>query len=156
MIATGDRPVTRGSWIEGLLQRETLPVLEASLSFAHQRQLTIGHNIANVNTPYYKREVLPDNRFRGILEDAIRDRNANHWNEFSPGGGFDLRWDRNYVLANRIPGRDQGPERHDENNVVIEHEMADLAKNTLYIQTLQQLYKKQTSQLKMALRDRMG
>jgi len=151
-----DRPVTRGSWIEGLLQRETLPVLDAAMSFAHQRQMTINHNIANVNTPYYKREVLPDNRFRDALQDALREREDFHWNEFAPRDSLDLRWDRNYALANRIPGRDQGPERHDENNVVIEHEMAELAKNTLYMQTLQQLYKKHTGQLKMALRDRMG
>ena len=152
----GARPVTRGSWIEGLMQRETMPVLEAAMSFAHQRQLAIGHNIANVNTPDYQREVLPDKRFREALTDAIRDRDRNHPTEFTPSGGLDLEWDRNYVRANMLHGRPQGPERHDENNVVIEHEMADLAKNTLYMQTLQQLYRKHTSQLKMALRDRIG
>ena len=148
--------ITRGSWIEGLMQRETMPVLEAGMAFAHQRQLTIGHNIANVNTPYYKRQALPDNRFRRALDDALREREDFHWNEFTPRSGMDLRWDQNYVQANRIPGHDRGPERHDENNVVIEHEMADLAKNTLYMQTLQTLYKKHTSQFKMALRDRIG
>ena len=151
-----NRPVTRGSWIEGLLQREALPVLEAAMAFAHQRQLAIGNNIANVNTPDYKREVLPDNRFGQVMADAIREREDIHWNEFSPRGDFQIRWDGNYAHASRIPGRDQGPERHDENNVVIEHEMAELAKNTLYMQTLQQLYKKNTGQLKMALRDRIA
>ena len=146
------------SWIGGILQRESLPVLEAAMSFAHQRQALISHNIANVNTPLYKRQALDDNRFRATLRNAIDEREDWHWNRFSPRDEFTLAWSRNSnaVHARVLPGQDQGPERHDRNTVVIEHELADLAKNTLYMQSLQQLYKKFTGQVKMAVRERIG
>ena len=145
----------RTSWIGGLLQREPMPVLESAMSYAHQRQLTISHNIANVETPDFKREVLPDREFKETLERAIGEREDRHWNRFEPQAGGDFYWDKNFVRARMRLGRDQGPERHDENNVVIEHEMAELAKNTLYMQTMQQLYKKHSSMLKIALRERI-
>lgn len=144
-------------WIEGLIQRESAPVLEAAMGFAFQRHLNIMNNIANVETPMYKRKVLPEERFRKAMQDALNDRYQNHWNEFTPRDQVGIRFYQNHIpLAYNNEGREWGPERHDENNVVIEKEMADLAKNSAYMEALQQLFKNKTNGLKAALRDRVA
>lgn len=145
------------TWVGSLFQRETIPVLEAAMGFAHQRQLAIQHNIANVNTPDFKRRTLPEDSFQRTLERAIENRRKHHWPEWRIDNTADVRFDGNYPqFARDAHGRDFGPERHDENNVVIEKEMVDLEKNTLYMEALQQLYKNKTSGLKSALRDRVA
>ena len=144
-------------WVEGLIQRESVPVLEAAMGFAFQRHLNIMNNIANVETPYYKRKTLPEGKFQRIMQEALDRRYQHHWNKFEPRGEFGVDF-----YANHLPnvrnheGREWGPERHDENNVVIEKEMADLAKNAAYMEALQQLFKNKTSGLKAALRDRVA
>ncbi len=144
-------------WIEGLIQRESVPVFEAAMGFAFQRHLNIMNNIANVETPYYKRKVLPEKKFHAALQDALNERYREHWNEFTPRDAMGVRFYQNHLpYAMNHEGGEFGPERHDENNVVIEKEMADLAKNSLYMEALQQLFKNKTSGLKGALRDRVA
>ena len=144
-------------FIEGLIQRESAPVLEAAMQFAFQRHLNIMNNIANVETPYYKRKVLPEGKFQEAMQKALDDRKNHHWNEFSPNSVPGVRFYQNHLpYATNREGMEFGPERHDENNVVIEKEMADLAKNSLYMEALQQLFKNKTSGLKNALRDRVA
>lgn len=144
-------------WIEGLIQRESAPVLEAAMGFAFQRHLNIMNNIANVETPYYKRKVLPEEKFKKCMQNALDDRRKNHWNEFTPQNAPGVRFYMNHlVMAGIDEGREFGPQRHDENTVVIEKEMADLAKNSTYMETLQQLFKAKTNGLKDALKDRVA
>ena len=138
--------------INGLLQRESLPVLEAAMGFAHHRQLAIMNNIANVDTPEFKRRVLPEEGFKQCLEDAIAERYRSHWNEFRVRDGMDVRFSGTYPVPRFPEGRDWGPMRHDESNVVIEKEMVDLAKNSMFMETLQKLFKSKTSGIKAALR----
>lgn len=144
-------------FIEGLIQRETAPLLEAAMGFAFQRHLNIMNNIANVETPYYKRRVLPEESFKNAMQNALDDRYRNHWNEFTPKGEHGVDFYLNHLPRARYEqGQEWGPERHDENNVVIEKEMADLAKNSAYMEALQQLFKSKTNGLKSALRDRVA
>lgn len=146
-----------GVWIEGLIQRETVPVLEAAMGFASQRHQTIMHNIANVETPYFKRKAMPEESFKRSMQKALDARYQRHWNEFTPHSTIDLRYTQNhYPVPYWHEGREYGPERHDENNVVIEKEMADLAKNSLFMESLQQLFRSKTNGLKSALRDRVA
>lgn len=144
-------------FIEGLIQRETAPLLESAMSFAFQRHLNIMNNIANVETPYYKRKVMPEASFKKAMENALEDRYKHHWNEFTPRPEHDVDFYLNHLpRARSFEGKEWGPERHDENNVVIEKEMADLAKNSAYMEALQQLFKSKTNGLKSALRDRVA
>lgn len=143
-------------WIGGLLQRESMPVLEASMAMAHRRQLLISNNIANVETPHYQRQGLPDGRFLSQLRRACRDREDRHWNDFAPGGDFSVRWRGNYATGRTLEPEDRGPLRHDENNVNLEQEMGDLAKNTMFMTALQRLYKSQAQLWHSALRDRVA
>ncbi|MCC8180385.1 MAG: hypothetical protein LIP23_05690 [Planctomycetes bacterium] len=144
-------------FIEGLIQRESVPLLEAAMGFAFQRHLNIMNNIANVETPYYKRRVMPEEKFQKAMQDALDDRYNRHWNEFRPYDKPGVRFYANHLpIAGPTEGREFGPERHDENTVVIEKEMADLAKNAAYMEALQQLFKNKTTGLKNALRDRVA
>jgi flagellar basal-body rod protein FlgB len=146
-----------GVWVEGLLQRESLPVLESAMGFAFQRHLNIMNNIANVETPYYKRKVLPEEKFSRIMQEALDRRYQNHWNKFEPRGEFGVDfYGVTRPAVRNMEGQEWGPERHDENNVVIEKEMSDLAKNAAYMEALQQLYRNKTDGLKAALRDRVA
>ena len=70
------------TWVESLFQRETVPLLEASLGFAHHKHLAIMNNIANVENPFYKRLDVPEREFQRLLREAIDERRARHVNEF--------------------------------------------------------------------------
>lgn len=144
------------SWISSLFASETLPVLEGSMGFAHARHKAIQNNIANVENPYYKRQDVPEADFRVAMERAIERREIGRHDRFDVyGRGTHLRFSDNYPVVRRGRGLDWGPERHDENTVVIEKEMADLAKNTLYMETLQRLFKKKTDQMTAAASERV-
>mgnify|MGYP001810240842 CR=1 FL=1 len=144
--------------IEGLFQRESVPVMDAALGMAMKRQQAIMNNIANVETPYYKRQTTPDTEFNQMLQEAIDNRRNSHPSRFVMDGSFNIDVTRRGTKAEPAPmdGEDFGTERHDQNNVVIEKEMADLSKNTLYIQTMQQLLKKKYVMLRTAARERVG
>ncbi|MBN2713922.1 MAG: hypothetical protein JXR97_16000 [Planctomycetes bacterium] len=142
------------SWISGLFQSETLPVLESTMGFAYQKQLAIMNNIANVETPYYKRQDVPEKQFLAALSDAVEKRATQHPNSFEIRGDFDISFiDNHYPVVRAMKGSEFGPERHDENSVVIEKEMAELAKNTMALESTQRLYKKKMQMLRSSLRD---
>ena len=138
------------AWIETLFQREVTPVLEAGMGFAHQKQLVIANNIANADTPYYRRQTVPEDEFTESLIDAIERRRAYHPKTFAPEGKLDLNWYGTFPQMRMFDGIESGPERHDENSVIIEQEMADQAKNELKMSAMQQLFKKHMTMLKEA------
>jgi flagellar basal body rod protein FlgB len=91
------------------------------------------------------------------MQNALDERRRSHWNEFTPRNTLGVRFYQNHLpIAYNNQGLEWGPERHDENNVVIEKEMADLAKNSAYMEALQQVFKNKTMGLKAALRDRVA
>ncbi|NLW07551.1 MAG: flagellar basal body rod protein FlgB [Clostridia bacterium] len=108
-------------------------VLERALAAASLRQRTIAHNIANINTPGYKRQ---DVSFASKLSRALgleprlplRRTNPAHL----PAAGLDI---------NPEVYRDNSTSmRNDGNNVDIEREMVDLVQNTInYNFAVQQL-----------------
>lgn len=141
-----------------LLQRESVPVLDAALSFAHQKHNVIMNNIANVNTPYYKRQDVAEGEFQEALSDALERRRMFHPSRFVARDTRHVEFTHGGMVpqAEVMPGAEFGPERHDENSVVIEQEMAELAKNSLRIESLQRLLKKKYTMLKASLRDRIA
>lgn len=139
-----------------MFQQESVPVLDAALSFAHQREKVIMNNIANVETPYYKRQGLPEEEFQKALISAIEERRTQHPADFLIRDTKNISFEfGQFPKASVRPGNEYGPERHDENSVVIEKEMADLAKNSLYTEALQRLLKKKYTMLSTSLRDRV-
>lgn len=141
-------------FIDRIFQSETLPVLEAGMGFAHQKHLVIMNNIANVETPYYKRQSLPEGSFQKSLRDAIHKRETETPGRLDLKPGIDVRFHGTYPHMRMFNGKESGPERHDENSVVIEREMADLAKNQLKLSAMQRLYRKKLDLMRSSLRDR--
>lgn len=144
------------AWIDKVMTRECLPVLESGMGFAHQKALVIANNIANVETPEYRRETVPEDQFYEALRDAIHDRDEYRTGNLDLSEQFDVRFEGHYPHMRLFDGKEYSPERHDENTVTIEHEMADLTKNALKMQAMQQLYKKNLTVFRAALRDRVA
>ncbi len=145
------------AWIDRLLRSETLPVLEASMGFAQQRHLVLMNNIANIETPFYKRQDVAEGQFLGELRRAIEERRQRHGGDLQMNSTRDIRFeDGAYPRAMRIAGREWGPERHDENSVTVEKEMAELAKNALHMEILQRLFKQKLTTYRSALRERVA
>ena len=130
------------AWIDSIFQRESLPALEAGMGFAFQKNLVISNNIANVDTPDYYRQTLPEDEFTESLIEAIDQREEYHPNSFQPDNKLDLQYQGNYPRMRMFNGKEYSVERHDENSVNLETEMLDMAKNQLKMSAMQRLYKK--------------
>ncbi len=109
-----------------------MQILEQGIDGASKRQSHISNNIANADTPGYKRE---DIDFKSALRKMA-----------GPERGHSLSKTRNNHLAGRQnynSGLNNFKERNtsfrvDGSNVDIEREMAEMAKNNVYFDTLAQ------------------
>ncbi|MFP4016017.1 MAG: flagellar basal body rod protein FlgB [Halanaerobiales bacterium] len=105
--------------------------LQKGLDGSSQRQRSLNNNVANVDTPNYKRK---DVDFISTLrKETVTKRKArllttdNNHIPFK-NSSYQFRG----VQANNTSGRNDG------NNVEIDHEMAEIAKNNIYYNTLVQ------------------
>lgn len=106
----------------------TIGTLEKSLTYATEKNRTIANNIANVDTPNYKSKNV---EFKNVLEKTIGRSNqtkrthpqhiAFHEDANQP---FIIKENKNLTF------------NHNGNNVDIDREMAELAKNQLTYQAL--------------------
>lgn len=111
---------------------QVMQILEQGIDGASRRQSHISNNIANADTPEYKRE---DIDFKSALRKLA-----------GPERGLSLSRTRNDHLAGKDisnSGLNNFKERNssfrvDGNNVDIEREMAEMAKNNIYFNTLTQ------------------
>ena len=107
---------------------QTFGVLHRGLDCAALRQQTIANNIANVNTPHYKRKEVT---FEGELHRAL------YGPQPIPAQRTDerhLKFKGQVSLSEVVPKINVESEtfsRNDENNVDINQEMAELAKNNM-------------------------
>ncbi|MCF3942439.1 flagellar basal body rod protein FlgB [Oceanobacillus alkalisoli] len=102
----------------------TISNLERSLDYASARNRTISNNIANVDTPNYKSQ---DVVFKHVLTDAMSNqiqakRTDPRHIPFSGETGTNYQ-----VVANN-----NTTYNHNGNNVDIDREMTELAKNQIY------------------------
>ena len=122
--------------IQGLFNSGSMPALEELVSFTGSRHEVILHNIANLSTPNFRPREMPVSEFQEALGRAIDERRAEQdrggggpaepldMPEF-PQPGFDSRFP---------PHHDRTPENilfHDRNNRSLEHQMQNLAENTM-------------------------
>ena len=106
----------------------TIRTLENSLDYASAKNQTISNNISNADTPNYKTK---DVVFKNVLNDAMsssfkaKRTNEKHIRFNSAGHSQIMITAKNNTLYN-----------HNGNNVDIDKEMAELAKNQIYYQAL--------------------
>lgn len=126
--------------IQNLLGKSS--ILEKSLDAAWLRNDVIAQNIANDDTPMYKRK---DVVFEDVLNDSINNLEAKvtdkrhiPFNSSEPGDMEPHIIQANSDVSMRIDG----------NNVDIDNEMASLAKNTIKYNTLVQMINSNYSKIK--------
>ena len=133
---TLERVIRERMWntamLEQIVGNRALDVMQRGMEAANLRQEVISHNIANVNTPNFKKSNV-------VFEDLL----AKELDLDAEGG---LKVVRTHDRHMPIPFRgralakielDQSSSmRYDKNNVDIDVEMASLAKNSLYFNAL--------------------
>jgi flagellar basal-body rod protein FlgB len=111
-------------------------VLAKCLDAAAVRHKVIANNIANVETPGYKRsEVLFEDHLKQVLEGADRRLVKRRVRELEP-----------VVTTDTL-----SPSRPDGNNVSIDREMADLAKNSLRYEAAVQILNLKNAMIRTVL-----
>jgi flagellar basal-body rod protein FlgB len=131
------------------LFKPSLSVLERSLDTAALRQKVIANNIANVDTPYFKRSEV---RFEDVLQDAIGETKFNG-----------LRTNSKHLQIGRGVPRDIMPEvvvddktfyNNNKNNVDIDLEMSQMSKNSMRYNVLVERMGKELKGLRTAIEGR--
>jgi flagellar basal-body rod protein FlgB len=121
-------------------------MLEKALDAAWMRNETIANNIANVNTPGFKKSYV---RFEELLTDAVdkfQISGIKKDEKFLPIGK-----DTKFTVSPQIVREEFTSMRRDENNVDIDVEMAELAKNTIKYNALIAQMSKEFSKIKLAI-----
>lgn len=107
----------------------TIRTLENSLDYATTKNRTISNNIANIDTPNYKAK---DVVFKNVLNEAISSSftgKRTHPKHISFGTGTTNHSFQTITKSDTIYN-------HNGNNVDVDKEMAELAKNQIYYQSL--------------------
>jgi len=124
-------------------------ILEKALDAAWMKNETISNNIANVNTPGYKKsyvkfeELMSDAAFKFQISGIKKDE------KFLPIGK-----DTKETVVPEIVQEDFTSMRRDGNNVDVDVEMAELAKNSIKYNALIAQMSKEFSKIKMAINGR--
>lgn len=118
----------------------TFKALDLALGAAGKRQEVLANNLANVNTPGYKRL---DVEFDGVLSKAVDAANA--------GDSTSLD-----ALSPTVTTDDAVSVRADGNSVDVDQEMAYLAENNIRYNALVQLAQKKLDGLKYVISDGRG
>jgi len=134
----------------GIFSRELYQVLEKSLNASSLQHKMISNNIANVNTPGFKRsEVVFQSKLSEILDKKDKEflpLSVTNINHIPSGTDFTLAQLQPEVVTNSETSL-----RTDDNNVDIDYEMAKMAENTTNYSTLAQLMSLKISGLKTAI-----
>ncbi|AMA72663.1 MULTISPECIES: flagellar basal body rod protein FlgB [Aneurinibacillus] len=119
-----------------MLMTQTLTILEKALDAATMRQKAISNNIANVDTPYYKSQSVT---FESELQRALS-RTETTFSAY--------RTDKKHIAFGTSSLMDVrprlqidssiGPMQNTANNVDLDFEMTNLAKNQLWYNALVQ------------------
>jgi flagellar basal-body rod protein FlgB len=135
-----------------MLQSSLLPMLEEVARFSQARHGVLAGNLANVSTPGYKARDLPVEEFQERLSEIIEQRNAPP-TFTSPGHPEPESIHQAYVaeLAD-TPGAIL---HHDGNNVSMEQQVTEMAKNQMQHNLALAIMRHQFSQLQTAISERV-
>lgn len=132
--------------LNSILSSSRVTVLEQALAASSLRQKVISNNIANVNTPGYKKSEV---RFEDMLQSAMNgDRipllqtNPRH-----------LPLQQSGIPTPQVNVIGNTSMRTDGNNVDIDIEMANLAKNSIYYDAIAQQLGSYFSVIKSAIKE---
>jgi flagellar basal-body rod protein FlgB len=129
-------------WLDGPI----LNVLQQGLSASNARQQVLANNVANVDTPNFKRS---DVNFQAVFKKALGDPNGDlilrltkpqHLSGIAEGSNSEIVTDQSTSL------------RLDGNNVDIDREMSNVAENGLYNSSLTRAISEQLGLLRLVIK----
>ena len=130
--------------VKSILSSPQETVLENALSASALRHKVISNNIANVNTPGYKRA---DVSFDDILAETMKGPEVSRTDQRHFGGRSAN------TFSPYIANDSSTTMRADGNNVDIEIEMDNLAKNNIYYDAVAQTLRKYYSNIMSAIKE---
>lgn len=133
-----------------MLDKPTFRLLERSLDAASLRQKVIANNIANVDTPLFKRS---DVRFEELLQQSISSQTISGFR--TDPRHFTIGSESKAVPSAQIIRDDSTIMNNNLNNVDIDYEMTLMAKNQLRYNAMTDLVNGSITKLKTAI-DRRG
>jgi flagellar basal-body rod protein FlgB len=132
--------------MSGWLDGPVLNVLQRGLETSSLRQQVLSNNVANIDTPNFKRS---DVNFQAVLGAALGDNGGElplkltsprHIPSLTDGNGLGIVTDKTTSL------------RNDGNNVDVDSEMSKVAENGLYYNSLTSAISLQLSLLRMVIK----
>jgi flagellar basal-body rod protein FlgB len=148
-----------GSMFDGT----TIPLLEKITQFSERRQEVLTANVANIDTPNYRRRDLPLEAFQKALREAIADGKtrlepslgaaSGRDGILSTGGGSGSAFPAQLFQA--VEAGSPSLTFQDNNNRSIEHEMMEMTKNNLMQNFAIELMNTQFSMLQAAIREQV-
>lgn len=109
--------------ISAMFESTTIPILEQVVNFTQRRHNILAGNIANLDTPGYRvRDLSPEN-FQAKLKQAIEARKTSEI-QLSESSVYD-RTDAMHEVSESL----KSILYHDDSNVSIEHQIAEISKN---------------------------
>ncbi len=137
-----------------IFESGVLPGLEQSVNFTAARHQKLLSNVANADTPGYRRSDLDVSKFQKMLEKSFEAQSSGFGASISR---LDLN-SRQLSSGSRgsfaFSAMGRGPLRHDGNDVAIEREMALLAQNAGKYSAYSALLRKGLRQLRAAITER--
>lgn len=136
--------------LQSLLSSPKANILEQSLTAASLRHKVVSNNIANVNTPGFKKSEVA---FEHLLKDALGSSklamaNTNEKHISNSSSPVNITPAINTIGDTAM--------RTDGNNVDIDIEMAELAKNNIYYNSVAQMLSRHFSGLKSVIKEGNG
>ncbi len=140
--------------IDPILNTANMTIAQRALDASSLQHRVLSDNIANVDTPGFKRsEVLFREKLKKVLDqqrDAATELKASLTNSKHIHFRDEAHIDS---IRPELQLQDKTSLRNDQNNVDIDIEMAKLAQNTVVYQTLVQIVQNQLSGLRSAINE---
>jgi flagellar basal-body rod protein FlgB len=142
-------------FLEGLINRTSVPILEKLASFTEARQRMLADNIANIDTPGFRTRHLSMESFQNALQEASRNRATDpSWRlEFPDSSEFDVDTDGFLRVFPTLEGRGNIL-FHDHSNQNVEQQMSLVAKNAYAHNMAVELLRHEFNGLTQAVRQR--
>lgn len=127
---------------------KNMNILEKSMDASWLRNEAISNNIANVNTPKFKKNVV---KFESVLAESLSDTSIEGrltHEKHLPVGTVNIDQIEPTVTKDFTTKY-----RKDGNNVNIDVEMANMAKNTIRFYALKEMVSSNLQKIKLAVKD---
>ncbi len=141
---------TENALINQLFSENAFIVLQKAMDAGALRQEVIASNAANINTPgFRKSRVEFEKQLRDVMESQAYKAGANSKNSFPLSNSLSSLSPKVVVSSGLASG-------DNSNNVDIDEEMASLAKNNIYYNTLSHLFSFKFRMLNAAINSGRG